>query len=102
MNLFTALSLLISREVPLGPAIVQSALYANSMMVLVNDRIFIPCDTSRFGDVELGDINETALTQPVPEGLTDGEPSGVQAAEGTTNAADGPEREKEHQTHIRA
>jgi len=39
VNIFTALSYLISPYVPGGPIIVLSKLYSNSMMVLVNDRI---------------------------------------------------------------
>jgi hypothetical protein len=68
-----ALSFFLLPEVSPGP-VVQSGLYANPMMVLVNNRIFIPCNTSSMENVELGVINETASTQLVVEGLIDGEP----------------------------
>lgn len=74
LNLFTAFSFFISPQVPLGPAIALSALYANSMMVLVNDRISArhDDDLSSTALVQLQNMTDVASRQPVPENLAEG------------------------------
>lgn len=74
----SALSFIISPEVPMGSVIALSALYANSMMVLVNDRISARHDAPNTASVQLNDMTDATSRQPVPEDLAEGEPGDVQ------------------------
>lgn len=67
--------------VGMGPLIVVSGLYASSMMVLVNDRIYARHRTSSVTTLQLDVMTNMVSRQPVSEECTVGEPNGVQAAD---------------------
>jgi hypothetical protein len=72
---------LISPQASLGAALVLSEVYANSLMVLVNDRISARLETANVATLQLDVVlTDIASGQPVTEEVAGGEPSGVQAA----------------------
>ena len=72
---------MISPQASLGPVVVLSEVYANSLMVLVNDRISARRETSNVATVQLDIVlTDIASRQPVTEEVMEDEPNGVQAA----------------------
>lgn len=65
----------------MGPVVVLSEVYANSLMVLVNDRISARQETSSVATLQLDVVLTDIASRPVMEEVTEGEPSGVQAAD---------------------
>ena len=73
---------MISPQASLGPVVVLSEVYANSLMVLVNDRVSARRETSSAATLQLDVVlTDIASRQPVTEEVTEGDPSGVQAAD---------------------